>query len=51
MTVPTPGGRPYVCDGGIETDLIYHHGAATTTAPTPSPTAMPGRCATARSCT
>ena len=26
-SIPRPGGRPFVTDGGLETDLIYHHGA------------------------
>lgn len=25
--IPRAGGLPYVTDGGLETDLIYHHGA------------------------
>jgi S-methylmethionine-dependent homocysteine/selenocysteine methylase len=26
-TIPQPGGRPFVTDGGLETDLIFHRGA------------------------
>ena len=26
-SIPHPGGRPFVTDGGLETDLIYHHDA------------------------
>ena len=26
VPVPTPGGLPYVTDGGLETDLIYNRG-------------------------
>ena len=26
-TIPQPGGPPFVTDGGLETDLIFHHGA------------------------
>ncbi len=25
--IPRPGGQPFVTDGGLETDLIFHHGA------------------------
>ena len=24
--IPRPGGRPFVTDGGLETDLIFHRG-------------------------
>ena len=27
MTLPQMSGSPVVTDGGLETDLIYHHGA------------------------
>ena len=26
MVVPAPGGAMFVTDGGLETDLIFHHG-------------------------
>jgi S-methylmethionine-dependent homocysteine/selenocysteine methylase len=26
MTIPNPGGRGFVSDGGLETDLIHHYG-------------------------
>ena len=25
--IPRPGGRPFVTDGGLETDLIFNRGA------------------------